>query len=110
MPEPTDAPDPTQRPGPHLETKAITGGRADQGGALAPLLWPSTTFETETAAEAAALAKSVDPGRFYSRHGNPGVRAFEQAIAGPRGRGGGPGVRVGHGRGHRGDPGDLLGR
>ena len=81
MPDPTDAPDPTERPGPHLETKAITGGRADQGGALAPLLWPSTTFETETAAEAAALAKSVDPGRFYSRHGNPGVRAFEQAIA-----------------------------
>jgi len=81
LPEPTDAPDPTERPGPHLETKAITGGRADQGGALAPLLWPSTTFETETAAEAAALAKSVDPGRFYSRHGNPGVRAFEQAIA-----------------------------
>lgn len=81
MPEPTDAPDPAERPTLHPETRAITEGRADQGGALAPLLWPSTTFETETAAEAAALAKSVDPGRFYSRHGNPGVRAFEQAIA-----------------------------
>jgi len=81
MSEPTDAPDPAQRPAPHPETRAITEGRADQGGALAPLLWPSTTFETDTAAEAAALAKSVDPGRFYSRHGNPGVRAFEQAIA-----------------------------
>ncbi len=72
---------PTERPALHLETRAITGGRADQGGALAPLLWPSTTFETETAAEAAALASSVDPGRFYTRHGNPGVRAFEQAVA-----------------------------
>ena len=81
MSEPTDAPDATERPALHLETRAITGGRADQGGALAPLLWPSTTFETETAAEAAALASSVDPGRFYTRHGNPGVRAFEQAVA-----------------------------
>ncbi len=65
----------------HAETRAITGGRADQHGALAPLLWPSTTFETESAEEAARLAKSVDPDRFYSRHGNPGVRAFEQAVA-----------------------------
>ena len=65
----------------HPETRAITEGRADQHGALAPLLWPSTTYETDTAEEAAALAKSVDPGRFYARHGNPGVRAFEQAVA-----------------------------
>ena len=63
------------------ETLAITGGREDQGGALAPLLWGSTTFETETADQAAALAASVDPARFYSRHGNPGVRAFETAVA-----------------------------
>ena len=69
----------------HPETRAITGGRADQHGALAPLLWPSTTFETETAEEAATLAKSVDPDRFYSRHGNPGVRAFEEAVAGLEG-------------------------
>ena len=73
--------DPSQRPTPHPETRAITGGRKDQHGALAPLLWPSTTFETESAEDAARLAKSVDPDRFYSRHGNPGVRAFEQAVA-----------------------------
>jgi cystathionine beta-lyase/cystathionine gamma-synthase len=65
----------------HPETRAITEGRADQHGALAPLLWPTTTFETETADEAARLATTVDPDRFYSRHGNPGVRAFEQAVA-----------------------------
>jgi cystathionine beta-lyase/cystathionine gamma-synthase len=70
-----------QRPPLDAETRAITGGRADQGGALAPLLWPSTTFETATAEDAARLARSVDPDRFYSRHGNPGVRAFEQAVA-----------------------------
>ncbi len=70
-----------QRPPLDAETRAITGGRADQGGALAPLLWPSTTFETATVDDAARLAKSVDPDRFYSRYGNPGVRAFEQAIA-----------------------------
>jgi cystathionine beta-lyase/cystathionine gamma-synthase len=65
----------------HPETRAVTEGRADQHGALAPLLWPSTTYETDTAADAARLATSVDPDRFYARHGNPGVRAFEQAIA-----------------------------
>jgi cystathionine beta-lyase/cystathionine gamma-synthase len=65
----------------HPETRAVTEGRADQHGALAPLLWGSTTFETESAADAAALATTVDPDRFYSRHGNPGVRAFEQAVA-----------------------------
>ncbi len=69
----------------HPETRAVTGGRADQHGALAPLLWPSTTFETTSAEEAARLAKSVDPDRFYSRHGNPGVRAFEEAVAGLEG-------------------------
>lgn len=65
----------------HPETRAITEGRDDQHGSLAPLLWPSTTYETESAEAAAALAASVDPDRFYARHGNPGVRAFEQAIA-----------------------------
>jgi cystathionine beta-lyase/cystathionine gamma-synthase len=65
----------------HPETRAITEGRADQHGSLAPILWPSTTYETDTAEDAAALATSVDPDRFYARHGNPGVRAFEQAIA-----------------------------
>jgi cystathionine beta-lyase/cystathionine gamma-synthase len=73
--------DPSQRRTPHPETRAVTGGRKDQHGALAPLLWPSTTFETESADDAARLARSVDPDRFYSRHGNPGVRAFEQAVA-----------------------------
>jgi cystathionine beta-lyase/cystathionine gamma-synthase len=70
-----------QQPPLHPETRAITEGRADQHGSLAPLLWPSTTYETGSADEAAALAKSVDPDRFYARHGNPGVRAFEEAVA-----------------------------
>lgn len=65
----------------HPDTIAIEAGRAEQGGALAPVVWASTAFTTETAAEASSLASAVDPGRFYSRHGNPSVRAFEQAIA-----------------------------
>ena len=63
------------------ESRLITGGRDDQGGALAPVVWSSTVFETETADEARAMAASVDPKRFYTRHGNPGVRAFESTVA-----------------------------
>ena len=65
----------------HPDTVAIQAGRADQGGALAPVVWASTAYSTETAEEATRLASSVDPGRFYSRHGNPSVRAFEEAVA-----------------------------
>lgn len=84
MPDPSaDVPATGSAPaGPHHpDTVAVEAGRADQGGALAPLVWASTAYATETAAEAGALASSVDPGRFYSRHGNPSVRAFEEAVA-----------------------------
>ena len=75
----TDRPD--GRAGRHPDTVAIEAGRADQGGALAPVVWASTAYTTDTAEEASRLASSVDPGRFYSRHGNPSVRAFEEAVA-----------------------------
>ena len=38
------------------------------------------------------------PSSFYSRYSNPTVKAFEDAIAAARGRRGGAGVRLGHGR------------
>lgn len=63
------------------ETLTITSGRADSGGALAPAIWPSTTFEIGSPIEAAKIAKTPRTSKFYARHGNPSVRAFEDAIA-----------------------------
>lgn len=63
------------------ETQAVCAGRADNGGALAPLLWASSSFEVASLAEGRKLATRPRSTRFYSRHGNPGVRAFEDAIA-----------------------------
>ena len=65
----------------HPETTAITAGRTGNGGALSPSLWTSTTWETASNAEARAMAKSTQATRFYGRHGNPSVRAFEEAVA-----------------------------
>ena len=71
----------TQPQHPHPETVAIGAGRKDNGGALSPSLWTSTTYETASNAEARSMAKSTRATRFYSRHGNPSVRAFEDAVA-----------------------------
>ena len=74
MPEP----EPNQlRP----ETVAIRAGRADNATALAPILWASTTFVTPTVDEGRRMATMAGANRFYSRYGNPSVRAFEEAIA-----------------------------
>jgi len=67
--------------GAHLETVAITAGRADNDAALAPVVWTSTAFETPSFSSAATMAHSPGPKRFYGRFGNPGVAAFEDAIA-----------------------------
>ena len=63
------------------ETVAIRAGRADNGSALAPILWATTTFVTPTVDEGRRMATMVGANRFYSRYGNPSVRAFEEAIA-----------------------------
>jgi cystathionine beta-lyase/cystathionine gamma-synthase len=68
---------------PHLrpETIAIRAGRDDNATALAPILWATTTFVTPTVEEGRRMATQVGAQRFYSRYGNPTVRAFEDAIA-----------------------------
>ncbi len=74
----TDDPRPTRyRP----ETTAIRAGRADNGTALAPILWSSTTFVTPSIDEGRRMATAVGTTHFYSRYGNPTVRAFEDAVA-----------------------------
>ena len=63
------------------QTRAIRAGRRDDDTALAPTLWPTTTFVTPTVDEGRQMATMVGAERFYSRYGNPTVRAFEEAIA-----------------------------
>lgn len=64
-----------------IETRAILAGRGDNEGSLSAPLWATSTFETATMEESLALATSLRPTRFYSRYGNPTVRAFEEAVA-----------------------------
>jgi cystathionine beta-lyase/cystathionine gamma-synthase len=63
------------------ETVAIRAGRSANGAALAPVIWASTTFVTETVEEGRRLATSTAATNFYTRYGNPTVNAFEEAIA-----------------------------
>ncbi len=63
------------------DTRAVRAGRTDEDRALAPTIWASTTFTTESVAEGRALATSTDSARFYTRYGNPTVAAFESAVA-----------------------------
>lgn len=65
----------------HPDTDAVTVGRDGDDGALVTPLWTSTTFVTDTVAEARAAAASPTATRFYSRNGNPTVAAFEMAVA-----------------------------
>lgn len=63
------------------ETLVVTAGRGGAQGALAPTVWPSTTFEIGTPLEASRIASKPREPKFYARHGNPSVRAFEDAMA-----------------------------
>jgi cystathionine beta-lyase/cystathionine gamma-synthase len=62
-------------------TRVVTGGRRLAEGALAPTIWPSTTYEIGSPLETAKIAKTPRVPKFYARHGNPSVLAFEEAIA-----------------------------
>jgi len=66
-----------QRP----ETRVVRSGRKHNGGALAPVLWASSTFVTSTVEEGRRMATVTDSTQFYSRYGNPTVAGFEDAIA-----------------------------
>ena len=59
----------------------MRAGRSANGGALAPVIWASSTFVTETVDEGRRFATSVGASRFYTRYGNPTVNAFEEAVA-----------------------------
>ena len=65
----------------HPQTAAVTAGRSDNSGALAPLVWATSAFESSSADEAAGKASTARVGNFYTRFGNPGVDAFGSAVA-----------------------------
>ncbi len=63
------------------QTRTIRAGRHEGDTSLAPVLWATTTFVTPTVDEGREMATTIGAERFYSRFGNPTVRAFEEAIA-----------------------------
>lgn len=62
-------------------TVAILAGRLPEESSLAPVIYPTTAFESPTVADARRVATDPTSVRFYSRNGNPTVDAFERAIA-----------------------------
>ena len=62
------------------DTTAITAGR-DGSASLAPALWPSTVWESDSLDDATRRATGLRSDHFYTRFSNPTVTQFEQAIA-----------------------------
>jgi cystathionine beta-lyase/cystathionine gamma-synthase len=62
-------------------TLAIRAGREDNDSALAPILWATTTFVTPTVEAGRRMATEAGATRFYTRFGNPTIKAFEHAVA-----------------------------
>ena len=81
MVEPVDSSGDDGVPEVRPETAAILAGRAEGERSLAPVLYPSSTFEFFTVDEGRRQATSIAPERFYSRYGNPTINAFEATIA-----------------------------
>ncbi len=64
-----------------LDTRAILGGRTWSGSSLAPVLFPSTTYEVESVDDHRQMAGTARPAHYYSRFGSPSAQEFEQAVA-----------------------------
>ncbi|NDH47126.1 MAG: PLP-dependent transferase [Acidimicrobiia bacterium] len=63
------------------ETVTVRAGRPEGQASMAPVLWASTTYDMGTLEEGRQMAHSTRAKKFYSRHGNPTVNAFESAVA-----------------------------
>ncbi|HEX9682585.1 MAG TPA: PLP-dependent aspartate aminotransferase family protein [Acidimicrobiales bacterium] len=63
------------------QTLAVTTGRGDQHGALAPVLWSTTTFAFDRVEDASRKATTPRVRDLYGRYGNPTVAAFEETVA-----------------------------
>jgi cystathionine beta-lyase/cystathionine gamma-synthase len=64
-----------------IDTTAVTAGRRFSQDSLAPVLFPSTTYEVESVDDHRRLGGTARPARYYSRFGSPTVREFEDAVA-----------------------------
>ncbi len=65
----------------HPDTWAIRAGRDHRDTSLAPTLYPTSTFLTPSLEDGQRMATDPHESHFYTRNGNPTVRAFEDAIA-----------------------------
>ena len=65
----------------HLDSRAITAGRAWSGDSLAPVLFPSTTYAVPSVDDHRAMAGVPRTAHYYSRFGSPTVQDLEQAVA-----------------------------
>lgn len=64
-----------------FETRAVRSGRQWSDPSLAPVLFPSTTYEVPSVDHHAAMAGMPRTGHYYSRFGSPTVQEVEQAVA-----------------------------
>ncbi len=62
-------------------TRAISSGRGANDHGLSVPIWATAVWESDSAEHAYDMAHSVGPDEFYSRHGNPTVSAFTDAVA-----------------------------
>ena len=65
----------------NIETTSVTAGRRFSKDSLAPVLFPSTTYEVDAVDDHRRLAGTARPSHYYSRFGSPTAREFEDAVA-----------------------------
>ncbi|HEX5365344.1 MAG TPA: PLP-dependent aspartate aminotransferase family protein [Acidimicrobiales bacterium] len=64
-----------------LDTRAVRSGRQFSGSSLAPVLYPSTTYEVASTDDHARLAATPRSSHYYARYGSPSVQELEAAVA-----------------------------
>jgi cystathionine beta-lyase/cystathionine gamma-synthase len=62
-------------------TRAIRAGRQFSRDSLAPVLFPSTTYEVGSVEDHRRMAGTPRTSHYYSRFGSPSVQEFEAAVA-----------------------------
>jgi cystathionine beta-lyase/cystathionine gamma-synthase len=63
------------------DTRAIRAGRQFSRDSLAPVLFPSTTYEVGSVDDHQRMAGTPRTSHYYSRFGSPSVQEFEAAVA-----------------------------
>ena len=79
---PDDTPTPPESPDDwRPDTRAIRAGRQFSRDSLAPVLFPSTTYEVGSVDDHRRMAGTPRTSHYYSRFGSPSVQEFEAAVA-----------------------------